>query len=323
MLDAGDGACAMEVSSHALELHRVDGDPLRRRGVHQPEPGPPRLPPRHGELLPRPRCGCSRSSTWARRSSSSTTRGARGWPSELPGAVTVSLDGPADWQAVDIRAGHRRHARSRSARPRGDAEVELPLRGRFNAANALVAMACGARAGRGARRDGRGARRRRGGPGARPGRRRGAGVRACSWTTRTSRARWRRSCCSARELTRRPRDRRLRRRRRPRPRQAAGDGGDRRAARRRRRRHVRQPALGGCRRRSSTRSSPACPPGPRHVERMPTGAPRSRRAVALAAARRRRRDRRQGARAGAGVRGRAQGAVRRRRGRARGAGGGR
>ena len=25
MLDAGDGACAMEVSSHALELHRVDG----------------------------------------------------------------------------------------------------------------------------------------------------------------------------------------------------------------------------------------------------------------------------------------------------------
>ena len=31
MLDGGDRACAMEVSSHALELGRTDGDPLRGR----------------------------------------------------------------------------------------------------------------------------------------------------------------------------------------------------------------------------------------------------------------------------------------------------
>ena len=34
----------MEVSSHALSLGRVDGVRLRRRRLHQPQPGPPRLP---------------------------------------------------------------------------------------------------------------------------------------------------------------------------------------------------------------------------------------------------------------------------------------
>ena len=53
MVDAGDRACAMEVSSHALSLRPRRRDPLRRRRVHQPDPGPPRLPRRHGGLLPR------------------------------------------------------------------------------------------------------------------------------------------------------------------------------------------------------------------------------------------------------------------------------
>ena len=52
MLDGGDRACAMEVSSHALELGRTAGDPLRRRDLHEPHPGPPRLPPHDGGLLP-------------------------------------------------------------------------------------------------------------------------------------------------------------------------------------------------------------------------------------------------------------------------------
>ena len=45
-------ACAMEVSSHALRAGPRDGHPLRGEGVHQPDPGPPRLPRRHGGLLP-------------------------------------------------------------------------------------------------------------------------------------------------------------------------------------------------------------------------------------------------------------------------------
>ena len=34
----------MEVSSHAIDLHRVDGRPLRGGRVHEPDAGPPRLP---------------------------------------------------------------------------------------------------------------------------------------------------------------------------------------------------------------------------------------------------------------------------------------
>ena len=52
MADRGCGACAMEVSSHALALSRVDDTRVRRGRVHQPDPRSPRLPRRHGELLP-------------------------------------------------------------------------------------------------------------------------------------------------------------------------------------------------------------------------------------------------------------------------------
>ena len=52
MLEGGDRACAMEVSSHALALHRVDAIHFELGALHQPDPGPPRLPRRHGGLLP-------------------------------------------------------------------------------------------------------------------------------------------------------------------------------------------------------------------------------------------------------------------------------
>ena len=44
MVAAGVGGVAMEVSSHALALHRVDGVGVRRGRVHEPDPGPSRLP---------------------------------------------------------------------------------------------------------------------------------------------------------------------------------------------------------------------------------------------------------------------------------------
>ncbi len=51
MIDGGDRACAMEVSSHALALHRADAIHFDVADLHQPDPGPPRLPRRHGGLL--------------------------------------------------------------------------------------------------------------------------------------------------------------------------------------------------------------------------------------------------------------------------------
>ena len=52
MLDGGDRACAMEVSSHALALGRADGHSLRGGGVHQHQPRSSRLPRDDGGLLP-------------------------------------------------------------------------------------------------------------------------------------------------------------------------------------------------------------------------------------------------------------------------------
>jgi UDP-N-acetylmuramoyl-L-alanyl-D-glutamate--2,6-diaminopimelate ligase len=60
----------------------------------------------------------------------------------LPSAVTVSLEREADWMAVNHCSGLGGNAFTVRS-PAGEAAVELPLPGRFNAANALVAMAAG------------------------------------------------------------------------------------------------------------------------------------------------------------------------------------
>jgi len=139
MLDAGDRACAMEVSSHALELRRVDG-------IHFAVAAFTNLSQDHLDfhagmesyfaakrrLFAEFDIGCSIvvvDDEWGRRLAA-----------ELPGATTVALEHAADWRAVALRArldGSAFEVRS----PAGDAAVELPLRGRFNVANALVALA--------------------------------------------------------------------------------------------------------------------------------------------------------------------------------------
>jgi UDP-N-acetylmuramoyl-L-alanyl-D-glutamate--2,6-diaminopimelate ligase len=139
MLDAGDRACAMEVSSHALELRRADG-------IHFAVAAFTNLSQDHLDFHPdmetyfhaKERLFTDFDVTtpivvvddpWGRRLADS-----------LPGAVTVSLEGPADWQAVNHCSGLGGNAFTVRS-PVGEAAVELPLRGRFNAANALVAMA--------------------------------------------------------------------------------------------------------------------------------------------------------------------------------------
>src|SRR5215207_5603665 len=142
MLDAGDEACAMEVSSHALELHRADGVRFAVAAFTN-------LSQDHLDFHPD-------METYFRAKERLFTEfdvgtrivviddpWGRRLAAALPDAVTVSLEGPADWQAVDHCAGLGGNAFTVRS-PAGEAAVELPLRGRFNAANALVAMAAGA-----------------------------------------------------------------------------------------------------------------------------------------------------------------------------------
>jgi UDP-N-acetylmuramoyl-L-alanyl-D-glutamate--2,6-diaminopimelate ligase len=141
MLDAGDRACAMEVSSHALELRRADG-------IHFAVAAFTNLSQDHLDFHPDMETYFAAKErlftefdvgrrvvvvddAWGRRLAAS-----------LPDAVTVSLDRPADWQAVGHCAGLGGNAFTVRS-PAGEAAVELPLRGRFNAANALVALAAG------------------------------------------------------------------------------------------------------------------------------------------------------------------------------------
>ena len=141
MLDSGDRACAMEVSSHALELHRADC-------IHFAAAAFTNLSQDHLDFHPDMESyfaakrrlfeefDVRRSivvvdDEWGRRLAS-----------QLEDPVTVSLEQPADWTAAEHCSGLGGNAFTVHS-PAGEAAVELPLRGRFNAANALVAMAAG------------------------------------------------------------------------------------------------------------------------------------------------------------------------------------
>ena len=141
MLDGGDRACAMEVSSHALELGRAEAvrfaaaiftnisrDHLdfhatmedyfqAKRRLFHPPVGPPRVSvvnvgDAHGRRL----------------------------AAEIDGVRTFAVEAPAEYSASELRCdleGCRFLLRS----PAGEREVVLPMPGRFNVANALGALA--------------------------------------------------------------------------------------------------------------------------------------------------------------------------------------
>jgi UDP-N-acetylmuramoyl-L-alanyl-D-glutamate--2,6-diaminopimelate ligase len=139
MLAAGDVACAMEVSSHALELHRADA-------IHWAVAVFTNLSQDHLDFHPtmedyflakrrlfeaRPGLGIvSVDDAWGARL-------ARGLD-----VVTLSVDGDpgADVRASDVRPGL--HGTDFAVVGRDGTRLELrsPLRGRFNVANALCAV---------------------------------------------------------------------------------------------------------------------------------------------------------------------------------------
>jgi UDP-N-acetylmuramoyl-L-alanyl-D-glutamate--2,6-diaminopimelate ligase len=138
MLDGGDRACAMEVSSHALALHRVEGTHFAaalftnltqdhldfhatmedyfaaKRRLFEPEP---------------PVSVVNLDDPYGRRLAS-----------EHPHAVTFALGQPADYGARDLRFGVA-GAQFVATTPEGELKLRSRLPGRFNVANALGALA--------------------------------------------------------------------------------------------------------------------------------------------------------------------------------------
>ena len=294
-----DARCRRPLVCDRGVLARVRAAPARPRPLlgarlHEPEPGPPRLPrrprvvlPGEAEALPRgrPARGGER-----RRRARSPARG---------GAA----------RRAHVRVRRRRRGRPRRARRLGP-EAARALQRRERARRAR---------GRAAARD-----RRRRDPawdrvdprraGTVRGGRRGAAVQRDRRLRAQARRARERPAGGARPRRREPRALRRRRRRRPRPRQAPADGEARLGACRRCDRHLRQPAQRGARRDhrgDRGRGGPA-----RRDRARPRGRDRAR--AGAGAAGRRRPHRRQGRRAGSGAR-RPDDPVRRPRGRARGA----
>ena len=202
-LDGGDAACAMEVSSHALELHRADAIHWAVAVFTNLTPGPPRLPPDDGGLLPR-QAPAVRGRPARARSSTSTTPYGR-----APRRRACRARSPSGRAATPTCApstcARARAARTSPSSTAADAAGRCARRcpGASTSLNALGAVAVGA----GARR-----RRRRRSPrrcaaaapvpGPLRARRRGPGRSRCSSTTRTRPTRWRTSCAPRASSTR-------------------------------------------------------------------------------------------------------------------------
>ncbi len=138
MLDGGDAACAMEVSSHALRLGRAAGTCfaaaiftnltqdhldfhptmedyfLAKRQLFESAPGVPivNVDDPYGRRL----------------------------ADELDGAVTFAIDHEAAWRASDVESGFD-GSRFTALTPLGAVELRTPLPGRFNVSNVLGAAA--------------------------------------------------------------------------------------------------------------------------------------------------------------------------------------
>jgi UDP-N-acetylmuramoyl-L-alanyl-D-glutamate--2,6-diaminopimelate ligase len=142
MLDGGDTACAMEVSSHALALGRVDATEfaaavftnLSRDHLDFHATMEEYFQAKRRLFVPR---GCAAPEVGVINLDDPS---GRRLAQEFTGARTFALDVPADYRATGLRcdfAGCRFTLHS----PEGAHELSLPLPGRFNVANALAALA--------------------------------------------------------------------------------------------------------------------------------------------------------------------------------------
>ncbi len=151
MLDGGDRACAIEVSSHALELGRVEAIPFAAAvftNLTQDHLDFHASMEDYFQAKRRLFVGASTSEA----SSAPLSVGpavsvinvgdpyGRRLASEIEGVRTFAVDAPADYSATDLRCGFD-GCRLTLSTPEGRRELALPMPGRFNVANALGALA--------------------------------------------------------------------------------------------------------------------------------------------------------------------------------------
>jgi UDP-N-acetylmuramoyl-L-alanyl-D-glutamate--2,6-diaminopimelate ligase len=140
MIDAGDAACAMEVSSHALELHRADA-------IHFAVALFTNLTQDHLDFHPTMEAYFAAKRrlfselTPARSVINVDDPYGRRLAEELEEPITFALDREASYLAQDVRTGIDGSSFTVRTDGEGLIDVRTPLRGRFNVYNALAALA--------------------------------------------------------------------------------------------------------------------------------------------------------------------------------------
>src|SRR3954463_2792863 len=139
MVEAGDEACAMEISSHALELRRADG-------IHVAAAIFTNLTQDHLDFHPdmeayfQAKRRLFASPLTSVRIANADDAYGRRLAAEFPDAITFALDRDADYRAADVRSSFT-GSRFRALTPDGEFDVAIGLPGRFNVLNALGAWA--------------------------------------------------------------------------------------------------------------------------------------------------------------------------------------
>ncbi|MEA2411550.1 MAG: UDP-N-acetylmuramoyl-L-alanyl-D-glutamate--2,6-diaminopimelate ligase [Thermoleophilaceae bacterium] len=139
MLAAGDSACAMEVSSHALHLHRVDGVRFAARVFTNLTQDHLDFHPTMEDYFAAKRLLFERPGGPSIVNVDDEEYGGR-LAREIPGALTFAIDHEADYRALDVEFDTAGSAFTLAAAGEQVA-IRTRLPGLFNVSNALAAIA--------------------------------------------------------------------------------------------------------------------------------------------------------------------------------------
>jgi len=139
MLDGGDRACVMEISSHALELRRADGTHVAAAIFTNLTQDHLDFHPTMEHYFQAKRRLFANPLTDVKIVNIDDPYGRR-LADEWPESVTFGIDSEAMYRATEVRTGFA-GSDTTFVTPDGEFDVHVPLPGRFNVANALGAWA--------------------------------------------------------------------------------------------------------------------------------------------------------------------------------------